>query len=199
MLAEVAFKPEFLTTRIEKERRAVLAEAQMMNTIEYRVDCCLLKYLHAENALGYRFPIGKTEQVSQTPHAGIIYLSHLSWYDICHAISTGSVACELLCVACELLWYAKRDCAGGQVEQWDRAALVDFWQKWYFPGNATLYVVGELDRSVQQTEALIQQTFGNIPAGREGVPSLLGGSSTNGQAPGPLKQRHPVRSTPDSV
>ena len=49
--------------RIEKERRAVLAEAQMMNTIEYRVDCQLLQYLHEENALGSRFPIGKTDQV----------------------------------------------------------------------------------------------------------------------------------------
>ena len=62
-LAEIAFDPEFLVTRIEKERRAVLAEAQMMNTIEYRVDCQLLQYLHEENALGYRFPIGKTDQV----------------------------------------------------------------------------------------------------------------------------------------
>jgi predicted Zn-dependent peptidase len=62
-LAEIAFNPEFLMNRIEKERRAVLAEAQMMNTIEYRVDCQLLQYLHEENALGSRFPIGKTDQV----------------------------------------------------------------------------------------------------------------------------------------
>ena len=61
-LAEIAFDPEFLVSRIEKERRAVLAEAQMMNTIEYRVDCQLLQYLHEENALGCRFPIGKTAQ-----------------------------------------------------------------------------------------------------------------------------------------
>lgn len=62
-LAEIAFNPEFLQNRIEKERRAVLAEAQMMNTIEYRVDCQLLQFLHEENALGFRFPIGKTDQV----------------------------------------------------------------------------------------------------------------------------------------
>lgn len=67
-LAEIAFNPEFLHNRIEKERRAVLAEAQMMNTIEYRVDCQLLQYLHEENALGYRFPIGKTDQVSPGPY-----------------------------------------------------------------------------------------------------------------------------------
>lgn len=43
VLQEIAFEPQFLASRIEKERRAVLAEAQMMNTIEYRVDCQLLK------------------------------------------------------------------------------------------------------------------------------------------------------------
>lgn len=64
VLTEVAFEAEFLSTRIEKERRAVMAEAQMMNTIEYRVDCQLLQYLHEENALGFRFPIGKMDQVS---------------------------------------------------------------------------------------------------------------------------------------
>lgn len=40
----------------------------MMNTIEYRVDCQLLTYLHEENALGCRFPIGLTEQVKTWPH-----------------------------------------------------------------------------------------------------------------------------------
>jgi predicted Zn-dependent peptidase len=53
-LAEIAFEPQFLPTRIEKERKAVLAEAQMMNTIEYRIDCQLLAHLHAENNLGCR-------------------------------------------------------------------------------------------------------------------------------------------------
>ena len=66
VLTEVAFEAEFLTERIEKERRAIMAEAQMMNTIEYRVDCQLLQYLHQENSLGCRFPIGKMDQVSKT-------------------------------------------------------------------------------------------------------------------------------------
>jgi hypothetical protein len=37
-------------------RRAALSFAamQMMNTIEYRVDCQLLQYLHHENNLGCR-------------------------------------------------------------------------------------------------------------------------------------------------
>jgi predicted Zn-dependent peptidase len=53
-LADIAFEPEFLPSRLEKERKAVLAEAQMMNTMEYRVDCQLLLHLHAENNLGWR-------------------------------------------------------------------------------------------------------------------------------------------------
>ena len=61
-LAEIAFAPQFFPGRIEKERRAVMAEAQMMNSIEYRVDCQLLQFLHQENALGSRFPIGKMDQ-----------------------------------------------------------------------------------------------------------------------------------------
>lgn len=61
-LSEIAFNPDMLVSRLDKERKAVLAEAQMMNTIEYRVDCQLLQYLHEENLLGYRFPIGKTDQ-----------------------------------------------------------------------------------------------------------------------------------------
>lgn len=32
----------------------MLAEAQMMNTIEYRIDCQLLTWLHEENNLGCR-------------------------------------------------------------------------------------------------------------------------------------------------
>lgn len=62
-LSEIAFNPDMLVSRLDKERKAVLAEAQMMNTIEYRVDCQLLQYLHEENLLGCRFPIGKTDQV----------------------------------------------------------------------------------------------------------------------------------------
>ncbi|KAK7361075.1 hypothetical protein VNO77_03106 [Canavalia gladiata] len=50
-LNERALHPKFLASRIEKERRAILSELQMMNTIEYRVDCRLLQHLHSENKL----------------------------------------------------------------------------------------------------------------------------------------------------
>ena len=109
-LTEIGFEPEMLPARIEKERKAVTAEAQMMNTIEYRVDCQLLQYLHWENALGCRFPIGKMDQV----------------------------------------------------QRWTRDEVYNFWEKHYYPENATLYVVGDVD--VQETERLIEENFGRVPA-----------------------------------
>ena len=109
-LTEIGFEPEMLPARIEKERKAVTAEAQMMNTIEYRVDCQLLQYLHWENALGCRFPIGKMDQV----------------------------------------------------QRWTRDEVYNFWQKHYYPENATLYVVGDVD--VRETERLIEENFSRVPA-----------------------------------
>ena len=46
----------------------MLAELQMMNTIEYRVDCQLLEQLRSKNRLGNRFPIGKQEQIVGWDH-----------------------------------------------------------------------------------------------------------------------------------
>lgn len=57
--------------------------------------------------------------------------------------------------------------AAAQVERWGREALMEFWGDWYFPANATLYIVGQLDRSVDETRELIARTFGAVPAGRE--------------------------------
>ena len=47
------------SSRLEKERQAVLSEMTMVNTIEYRVECQILSTLHRENRLAKRFPIGK--------------------------------------------------------------------------------------------------------------------------------------------
>jgi len=109
-LREIAFEPQLLPSRLEKERRAVLAEMQMMNTIDYRVDVQLLTYLHEENALGCRFPIGLEEQI----------------------------------------------------KKWTREDLVAFHAKWYFPANATLYVVGDFENAAD-VERLIEDTFGDLP------------------------------------
>lgn len=113
-LHEIAFQPKFLSSRVEKERRAVLSELQMMNTIEYRVDCQLLQQLHSENKLGRRFPIGLEEQI----------------------------------------------------KKWDVEAIKNFHERWYFPANATLYIVGDID-SVPKTVYHIDAVFGRTPSGSE--------------------------------
>ena len=173
-LSEIAFDPELLPARLEKERAAVLAEAQMMNTIEYRVDCQLLRWLHAENALGERFPIGLPEQV----------------------------------------------------RGWQRADLLEFWSRWYFPANATIYLVGDFGEGVTTEDAAkaVEAAFGRVPAGRqmrgdEGEDATSAaaaaangngsGGNGNGRQPtaaqlvaaakGELKLRHEVRPPVDHV
>ncbi|XP_015880000.1 stromal processing peptidase, chloroplastic isoform X2 [Ziziphus jujuba] len=108
-LNEIAFQPKFLASRVEKERRAILSELQMMNTIDYRVDCQLLQHLHSENKLSKRFPIGLEEQI----------------------------------------------------KKWDVDKIRKFHERWYFPGNATLYIVGDIDnitKTIYQIEAVFEQT-----------------------------------------
>ena len=90
----------------------MLAEAQMMNTIEYRVDCQLLQHLHWDNNLGCRFPIGKLDQVAQ----------------------------------------------------WDAEKVRQFHERWYFPANATLYVVGDFHTDVAGVVEMIEQAFGAAEA-----------------------------------
>jgi predicted Zn-dependent peptidase len=51
--------------RLEKERAAVLSEASMVNTMEYRVECQILSALHDENRISYRFPIGKEDLIKK--------------------------------------------------------------------------------------------------------------------------------------
>ncbi|KAI0496559.1 hypothetical protein KFK09_022879 [Dendrobium nobile] len=116
-LNEIAFYPKFLPSRVEKERRAILSELQMMNTIEYRVDCQLLQHLHSENKLSKRFPIGLEEQI----------------------------------------------------KQWDTDKIRRFHERWYFPANATLYLVGDIDdihKAVYQIEAV----FGRALEEKEAPP-----------------------------
>ena len=84
-----------------------------------------------------------------------------------------------------------------QVEQWSPELLKDFWQRFYFPANATLYVVGDLERGVEGTEAVIRDTFGRIPA--RTLPALppadtAPAADTEAPAQALLKQRDAVRS-----
>jgi len=91
-LHEIAFAPEMVPYRIEKERKAVLAEMQQVNDMEYRIETWTLSGLHETNKLGTQFPIGKEEQI----------------------------------------------------KAWQQADLKAFHEKWYYPANATLYVVGDI-------------------------------------------------------
>ncbi|KAF6159744.1 hypothetical protein GIB67_030002 [Kingdonia uniflora] len=126
-LNEIAFHPKFLASRVEKERRAILSELQMMNTIEYRVDCQLLQHLHSENKLSKRFPIGLEEQI----------------------------------------------------KKWDSDKIRKFHERWYFPSNATLYIVGDIDnipKTVHQIEAVFGKTGSekDIPQAASGPTSAFG-------------------------
>eukprot|EP00913_Durusdinium_trenchii_P022893 g21495.t1 len=104
-LYEIAFAPEMLPHRIEKERKAVLAEMQQVNDMEYRIETWTLSGLHETCKLGSQFPIGKEEQIK-------------AWQQKDHDISFEP----------------------GQ-------DLRNFHEKWYYPGNATLYVVGDIDET----------------------------------------------------
>ena len=113
----------------------------MMNTIEYRIDCQLLKYLHSENNLGCRFPIGKVDQV----------------------------------------------------KQWPKEHVRAFWERWYFPANATLYLVGDMEEADQDIEAMIAEHFGHLPTAYEtaqGEPVLPW--RTEGEAGADGEARAPV-------
>lgn len=53
---------------------------------------------------------------------------------------------------------------------WTREQLLSFWQRWYVPANATLFVVGDFDRTVPQIQEMIEKLFGPIPAGQQDLP-----------------------------
>lgn len=93
-----------------------------------------------------------------------------------------------------------------QVGRWEGDVLRSFWRRWYYPANCTLYVVGDLDRSIPEIEALVKSTYDRILPGREviDVPSSNGAQlhgATEVPAPaqsiqlGPLKPRQLVSIT----
>uniref|UniRef100_A0A0G4HE29 Peptidase M16 N-terminal domain-containing protein n=1 Tax=Chromera velia CCMP2878 TaxID=1169474 RepID=A0A0G4HE29_9ALVE len=54
---------QFNPSRLEHERKAVLSEASMVNTVDYREECQTLMGLHNENRLAIRFPLGELDQI----------------------------------------------------------------------------------------------------------------------------------------
>ena len=55
-----------------------------------------------------------------------------------------------------------------QVEAWRAQAVRDFHARWYFPANATLYVVGDFDATVDELEDMIGASFGGRRPPRRG-------------------------------
>ncbi|GFE54441.1 delta-aminolevulinic acid related protein [Babesia ovis] len=56
---------QFTASRVEKERQAILSEARIINTLEYRKNCATVGALHAENRLSRRFPIGDLDKLQE--------------------------------------------------------------------------------------------------------------------------------------
>lgn len=60
---------EEVERRLRKEQAAILSEASMVNSAEYRHEAAVLASLHTENLISRRMPIGDAKQVQQcTPH-----------------------------------------------------------------------------------------------------------------------------------
>lgn len=61
-----------------------------------------------------------------------------------------------------------------QVKIWDRTKLYNFWQKWYFPANATLFIVGDISTPSALRDAVkcIEKSFGSVPVGKNEDGSL---------------------------
>ncbi|ORM41514.1 putative delta-aminolevulinic acid dehydratase [Babesia sp. Xinjiang] len=65
-LVDVVEAPtQFSTSRVEKERQAILSEARIINTLEYRKNCATVQALHAETRLSRRFPIGDLARLGE--------------------------------------------------------------------------------------------------------------------------------------
>jgi len=147
-LNEIAFAPEMLPHRIEKERKAVLAEMQQVNDMEYRIETWTLSGLHETNKLGTQFPIGKEEQI----------------------------------------------------KAWQQKDLRAFHEKWYYPGNATLYVVGDISEA-DMVEG-IEKVFSAAPARHEPSPGVAtldpiwGGESADARS---LYRRKIARYRPEQL
>ena len=62
-----------------------------------------------------------------------------------------------------------------QVKQWSKQELHAFWRKWYFPANATLYIVGDLSepRGVRDAIASIEAQFGKVAPKVDGDGALM--------------------------
>jgi len=78
-LADIGFKPAFRPERVEKERAAVLSEAQMVNDVQYRLQTQFLTAMHEDNQIHVRFPIGLEHQIANWS-VDDLRAFHTRWY-----------------------------------------------------------------------------------------------------------------------
>ena len=154
-LADVAFHPPFSDARIAKERAAVLSEAQMMNTIEYRVDCQLLTHVRCEGGAARRRGRSRSSSLARDP-------TRHSFLSFSLFLSSSS-----LLPASQLHWenaLGNRFPIGqaAQIPGWSAEQLRSFHSHWYFPANCTLYIVGDVD--ADEAVAAAEAAFGSVPA-----------------------------------
>ncbi|ELR23661.1 peptidase M16 inactive domain containing protein [Acanthamoeba castellanii str. Neff] len=64
-LHQLAFKALFPKEAVDSERGPILSEAQISNSIGYRVEYQEYQQIHADNLLSKRFPIGLVEQIKK--------------------------------------------------------------------------------------------------------------------------------------
>jgi len=78
-LADIGFNPAFRPERVEKERAAVLSEAQMVNDVQYRLQTQFLTAMHEDNPIHVRFPIGLEHQIANWTVEDLQSF-HIRWY-----------------------------------------------------------------------------------------------------------------------
>ncbi|OIV92613.1 hypothetical protein TanjilG_17964 [Lupinus angustifolius] len=64
-----------------------------------------------------------------------------------------------------------------QIKKWDADKIRKFHERWYFPANATLYIVGDIDnisKTVYQIEAILGQTGVESEKSLVAIPSAFG-------------------------
>lgn len=135
---QITFHPNFLASRIEKERRAILSELQMMNTIEYRVDCQVLKRISSGIKLIF------LQNISSVFFLLTFFCFYFLWLQLLQHLHSENKLSKRFPIGLE-----------EQIKKWDADKIRKFHERWYFPANATLYIVGDIGnipKTVNQIE-----------------------------------------------
>jgi hypothetical protein len=69
ILRELCFRATFADKLVDSERVAVLSEAALSNTVEYRAEAAMIFQAHEETRLPHRLPIGHTTSIASFTRA----------------------------------------------------------------------------------------------------------------------------------